>query len=212
MPATRQAAAPRRWTAKGLAAAVIVVLLGGLVLMYAVPAYSKRVSVLVVARAVPLGTRISEADLATARISSDPALTPVSANLRSSVVGKIATVTLRPGTLITLSEVGDSDGFAAGQVLVPLALKDGQLPARGVSPGQQVLIVATPSGAGGSTVGASAPPQTQGIRAIVVESGSANAATGVTVVDVRVLATDGFAVAQLAAAGNLTLLLLPTGG
>jgi hypothetical protein len=212
----RQASAPRRWTTKGLAAAVIFVVLGGLVLMYAVPAYSKRVTVLVVARAVPIGARISDADLATARITSDPALTPVAATDRGAIVGRFATVTLRPGTLLTLSEVGDSDGFTAGQVLVPLALRAGQLPARGIVPGEQVLIVATPTNVTGSTAGSttpsSDPSQSQGTRATVAETGPANTATGVTVVDVSVPSADGVALAKLAATGNLTVVLLPAGG
>ncbi|MCW2631751.1 MAG: uncharacterized protein JWR88_713 [Pseudonocardia sp.] len=210
----REASAPRKWTAKGLAAAVMFVVIGGLILMYAIPAFSTRDTVLVVAKAVPVGSTITDADLTTAEITSDPALKPIKASDRGSVVGKVAMVNLSPGGLVTRDELGTSDGFTSGQVLVALGLKEGQFPARGLSAGQQVLIVATPgSGSGSSSSGSSASPtQTAGTKATVTEVGSTDAATGVTVVDVRVSADVGVAVAQLASTGNAALILLPTGG
>ena len=209
----REASTPRRWTAKGAAAAAIFVVLGGLVLMFAIPAYSTRDTVLVVAKAVPVGSTITDADLTTAKITSDPALKPIMAADRGSVVGKVAMVNLSPGGLVTRDELGTSDGFTSGQVIVALGLKEGQFPARGVAPGEQVLIVATPgSGAGASSTGASPPTQTAGTKAMVTEVGGQDAATGVTVVDVRVSADTGVSVAQLASTGNAALILLPAGG
>jgi hypothetical protein len=207
----REASAPRRWTAKGLAAAVMFVLIGGLVLMYAVPAYSQRETVLVVAKVVPIGARITAADLSTARITSDPALTPVPVSRRAAVLGQVAVVTIEAGTLLTLSELSTDDGFVAGEVLVPLALKPGQLPARGLSPGEQVLVVATPSTNGSSGAAGSSPTPTQGTQARVAEVGTPNPSSQITVVDVRVSSADGVALAQLGATGGLTVLLLPPG-
>lgn len=209
----RQASTPRKWTAKGAAAAAIFVVLGGLVLMFAIPAYSTRDTVLVVARAVPVGSTITDADLTTARITSDPALKPVMAADRGAVVGKMAMVSLSPGELVTRDELGTSDGFTAGQVIVALGLKEGQFPARGLTPGEQVLIVATPGSGSGSSGGSSgSPTQTAGTKATVTEVGGVDAATGVTVVDVRVSADTGVSVAQLASTGNAALILLPAGG
>jgi hypothetical protein len=210
----REASTPRRWTAKGAAAAAIFVVLGGLVLMFAIPAYSTRDTVLVVAKAVPVGSTITDSDLTTAKITSDPALKPIMASDRGSVVGKVAMVNLSPGGLVTRDELGASDGFTSGQMIVALGLKQGQFPARGLAAGQQVLIVATPgSGSGSSSSGSSGPPtQTAGTKATVTEVGATDAATGVTVVDVRASADVGVAVAQLASTGNAVLILLPAGG
>lgn len=209
----REASTPRKWTAKGAAAAAIFVVLGGLVLMFAIPAYSTRDTVLVVAKAVPVGSTITDADLTTAKITSDPALKPIVAADRGSVVGKVAMVNLSPGGLVTRDELGTSDGFTAGQVIVALGLKEGQFPARGLTPGEQVLIVATPGSGSGSASGSSgSPTQTAGTKATVTEVGGQDTASGVTVVDVRVSADTGVSVAQLASTGNAALILLPAGG
>jgi len=209
----REASPPRKWTAKGVAAAAIFVVLGGLVLMFAIPAYSTRDTVLVVAKAVQVGSTITDSDLTTAKITSDPALKPIMASDRGSVVGKVAMVNLSPGGLVTRDELGTSDGFTSGQVIVALGLKEGQFPARGLAAGQHVLIVATPGSGSGSSSGSSgSPTQTAGTKATVTEVGATDAASGVTVVDVRVSADTGVSVAQLASTGNAALILLPASG
>jgi hypothetical protein len=206
----REAASPRRWTVRGLALAVICVVLGGLVVMVGVATFAKRHTVLVVAKAIPVGSTIEASDVTTAKITSDPALTPIPASGRSSVIGKVAMVELRRGTLITRDELGSSDGFGSGQVLVPLPLKQDQVPARGLSPGESVMIVATPgTTSAGSSVGT---PNTYGTKAVVAEVGPSDPNTGVTVVDVRVPADVAVALAQLASTGNVAVLLLPAGG
>lgn len=206
----REASAPRRWTPKGLALVVILIVLGGLVVMIGLQHFAQRDTVLVVARAVPVGTRVAAADVTTAEITTDPSLKPISSANRDQVVGKVAMVDLRPGTLFTAAELGTSDGFTSGQVLVPLPLKQGQLPARGLSPGESVTVVATP-GAQGSSASSSTPPSATGTKATVAEVGSTDANTGLTVVDVRVPEAASVALAQLAATGNATVLLLPPG-
>lgn len=205
----REASAPRRWTPKALALAVICVVLGGMGVMIGVQSFAKRATVLAITKPVAVGSTIHPSDLTTARIASDPALQPVSADDRSSVIGKVALVDLRPGTLLTDDEIGTSDGFGVGQVLVPLPLKKGQFPARGLAPGQSVLVVATP----GSDTGAGAGWSTRGpsTTAVVTEVGAADMNTGVTVVDVRVPASAASTLAQLGSTGNATVLLLPPG-
>jgi hypothetical protein len=117
------------------------------------------------------------------------------------------------GELLTQAQVGTNDGFGPGQMLVALPLKDGQFPARGLTPGQRVLIVATPGGNSGVASGGSDTTQDSGrqISATVAEVGQPNPATQVTVVDVRVGSDDGPAVAALASTGNLAVVLLPAG-
>ena len=208
-PVSRPAAGPRQWSARGVALAVLVVVLGGLVLLYAVPQFSHRVTVLAVATDVPVGSVITADDLTTAKITVDPHLRSVPAADRAAVVGKVAAVSLRAGTLVTLDGVGTSDGFTAGQVLVPLGLKAGQFPARGLDPGQHVWIIATPgtgNAGGGAAVSAAAT------EAVVAEVGRTDDATGVTVIDVRVPSAAAVALGQFASTGNLLVLLLPTGG
>lgn len=208
----REASAPRRWTPKGLALAVILIVLGGLLVVIGLQHFAQRDSVLVVAKPVSVGSRITGADVTTAKITTDAALKPISSGDRDQVVGKIATVDLLPGTLFTRADLGTSDGFTPGQVLVPLPLKLGQMPARGLSPGEKITIVATPSSDGTSSAGSSsAAPSTSGTDAVVAEVGSPDASSGLTVVDVRVPADASVALARLGASGNATVLLLPPG-
>src|SRR3954465_2649892 len=116
----------------------------------------------------------------------------------------VAQFPLTRGELLTRAQVGTGSGLAAGELLVALPLKEGQFPARGLAPGQQVLIVATP-GSTGSPSGTGAPTGTSGrpVEGTVAEVGPANPTTQVTVVDVRVREADGPTVAQLASTGSL---------
>jgi hypothetical protein len=195
---------------------VLVVLLGGLLAFTAGQMLTARTEVLAVARDVPLGSTITAEDLTVANVTSDPNLSPIPASHRSQIVGMVAQVPLTRGELLTGAQVGPDSGFTAGEMLVALPLKEGQFVARGLSPGQQVLIVATP-GSTGSTSGSATPTdETNGARdeqieATVAEVGSLNQATQLTVIDVRVSADDGVRVAELASTGNLALILLPAG-
>jgi len=60
-----------------------------------------RVAVLSVVRPVAAGEAITSADLGVARVPTDPQLDPIPATERGSVVGQLADVDLRPGTLLT---------------------------------------------------------------------------------------------------------------
>ncbi|CCG02719.1 conserved protein of unknown function; putative SAF and acyltransferase domains [Blastococcus saxobsidens DD2] len=215
-PPVRTAAARRRVSRKSLVLSVLVVLLGGLLASAAGQMLTARTEVLAVARDVQLGSTITAEDLTVANVTSDPNLSPIPASQRSQIVGMVAQVPLTRGELLTGAQVGPDSGFTAGEMLVALPLKEGQFPTRGLNPGQQVLIVATP-GSTGSTSGSGTPSADTGgardqqIDATVAEVGSLNQATQVTVIDVRVSADDGVRVAELASTGNLALIVLPAG-
>jgi hypothetical protein len=207
-PVVRSAAAPRQWKPRQVLLAVLVVALGGLLSMWAVSSYAHRDRVLVIAQNVAVGHRITVDDLAGADLTLDPHVSAFTVAQQGDVIGKVALVDLAKGTLVNPSQVGASPLLTAGQVLVPLQLKPGQLPSVGVAPGQQVLLVATPVDASpGVSAGAPADP----IVATVAESGEPDAATAVTVVDVRVPQDVGASLARMAAGGNLTVVVLPAG-
>jgi hypothetical protein len=215
-PPVRSAAARRRTSRKSVLLSVLLVLLGGLLALAAGQMLTARTEVLAVARDVQLGSTITTQDLVVANVTSDPNLSPIPASQRSQILGMVAQVPLTRGELLTDAQVGPDSGFTTGEMLVALPLKEGQFPAGGLSPGQQVLIVATP-GSTGSTSGSGTPagdPDSapdQQIEATVAEVGPLNQATQLTVVDVRVSADDGVRVAQLASTGNLALIVLPVG-
>ena len=209
-PVRLTAAAKRRVSRKMLSLAVLVVLLGGLLAYSAAQMLTTRTDVLAVARDVPVGATLTAADLVVASIPADPALTPVPATELADVVGMVAEVQLIQGSLLTTQQIGAGSGLPAGEVLVALPLQDGQFPARGLSPGQQVLVVPTP-GTNGVTANATADRLPNPVEATVAEVGPANATTQVTVVDVHVTQDDGVAVAELASTGNLAIVVLPGG-
>lgn len=199
---------------------VLVVLVGGLIGFASTQLLTKHTSVLVVAQDVPVGATISSSDLSVASVTTAPGISTIPASQESQIVGLVAQVGLVKGTNLTRAQVGTASGFTPGEQLVALALKQGQFPARGLSAGEKILIVATP-GQGGSTTSSTAPggrsgspgagAANSGIDATVVDVGGLNQATQVTVVDVRVASTDGVPVAQLASTGNVSLILLPAG-
>ncbi len=212
VPTLRSAAARRQTSRKSLVLSVLVVLLGGLLAFAAGRMLTAQTEVLAVARDVQVGSTITADDLTIANVTSDPNLSPIPAAQQSEVVGMVAQVPLTRGELLTRAQVGTGTGLAVGEMLVALPLKEGQFPARGVTPGQQVLIVQTP-GVAGSTSGTDGMGGTSDrpTEATVAEVGPVNPTTQVTVVDVRVREAEGPAVAQLASTGDLALILLPTG-
>jgi SAF domain len=207
-PVVRTAAVPRQWKPRQVLLAVLVVALGGLTTMWAVGSYAHRDRVLVMAQSVAVGHRISVDDLAGADLTLDPRVAAFTVAQQGDVIGEVALVDLAKGTLVNASQVGSSPLLTAGQVLVPLQLKPGQMPSVGVTPGQQVLLVATPVDTSQSA-GAGAPADP--IEATVAESGEPDAATAVTVVDVRVSQDVGVSLARMAASGNVTVVVLPPG-
>ncbi|MEY9967112.1 hypothetical protein ABIA33_005177 [Streptacidiphilus sp. MAP12-16] len=193
-----------------LALAVALVAAGGLGGAALYTATGKRVAVIALARNVPAGRTITSADLAEARISLDPALHPLSVNSR--VVGMRATADLKAGSLLTSSDLTDSPLVLPGQQIVGIAAKHTQLPAVRLQPGTRVVLVATPSAAGGSGSTSSTPAagSLTSLTAVVVDVGAPDN-DGTVVVDVAVPSAQGAAVADLAASGRFALLVAAQG-
>jgi hypothetical protein len=188
----------------------LVVVVGGLATFVGAQVLTRHTQVLVVAKNVPVGARITGDDLAVANLSPDGVLSPIPASQRGEVIGQYAQVGLVEGSTLTRGEVGPDNGFAAGQMLVALPLKPGQFPAQGLSPGQKVLIVGTPGQAGAGPGGGSSASSAKAAQGTVADVGSMNPSTQVTVVDVRVSADDGVQVAQMASTTNVAVILLPS--
>jgi hypothetical protein len=176
-----------------------------------------RVEVLAVARTVSVGQTVTAEDVTVARVAADPALQPVPAGQRDRVVGRFAAVELRPGSLLTVGEVTDTAVPGPGEQVVGVAAAPGQLPARGLRPGDQVLLVPVPgdsagtAGAGSGAADGGAEPRGAAVSARVVQVGQPDA-NGRSTVDVLVGRDVGARVAALASTGRVALILLPAGG
>ncbi|CAM5560799.1 hypothetical protein STENM36S_00025 [Streptomyces tendae] len=166
-----------------------------------------RTDVVTVVRDVQVGQVLTEQDLGKASVALDPAVKAVRAHDVDSVVGKRAAVELKPGALLSPSQVTRDSLVKAGEQLVPVGLKPEQVPATALVPGQRVQLVHVPApGAAeaGKESGAAGP---QSIAGRVVKASKAAPGTGVVVVDVATTADDGPTVAAWVSADALRLVL-----
>ncbi len=198
--------APRRRPALWMLS-VALVAGGALLAVDAARSAGHKSAVLVAARDVGAGEQITPGDVAVVHVSTDPGLRTVPAGDQSSVVGSVAAVDLKAGSLLTSAELAGTATPAAGTVLVGLALKAGQLPARELTRGDRVLIVATPSQPDPANLGQPGRSGTYG--AVVQDSAPTAAGDGSTVVDVVVAQNTAPALAADAAGGHIAVLLLP---
>ncbi|MGC9479225.1 SAF domain-containing protein [Streptomyces sp. WG4] len=166
-----------------------------------------RTDVVTVVRDVQVGQVLTEQDLGKASVALDPAVKAVRVDKMDSVVGKRAAVELKPGSLLSPSQVTKDSLVKAGEQLVPIGLKPEQVPATTLVPGQKVQLVHVPP-QGAAEAGEE--PGTEGPRSIagrVVKASKAAPGTGVVVVDVATTAADGPTVAAWVSADALRLVL-----
>ena len=200
------AAAPRQFQTRWLIAVALLVLFGGLAVLYALPNYTGHETVVVMAQDVKMGHTITSADVTTADVSVGNQLAVVRPSDRT--LGRTAMTDLSKGSILSPAQVGDgAPGLAAGQTLVPVRLKLGQRPTQVLTPGQAVLAVPAPldpTSQGGTVLTQLAP-----FRATVASVGDSDPSTGDVVVDLRVAAGSAVGLARAAATGSVTLVVLP---
>ncbi|WP_406451542.1 SAF domain-containing protein [Streptomyces sp. NBC_00876] len=185
-----------------IALSLALTAVGGLSGALLFTATGERTDVLAVSHEVAAGDVIKDSDLTEASISLDPALKPVKAVDRQSVVGKRAAVALTPGALLARDQFTDKSLLKQGDTLVGISTKPSQRPTSGLFPGRKVLVVSTP---GLDEDMSDDPPQT--IAATVVAVGDTADATGVATIDVAVPGTDGPALAARAATGRVAIVV-----
>ncbi|WP_395110233.1 SAF domain-containing protein [Actinomadura sp. SCN-SB] len=166
----------------------------------------QRVEVLMVVRDVPVGAKIGRADLAVTRAAVDPAVQAIPAAQADSVVGRIAATDLRTGSLLTHRQVTTALAPGQGQQIVAVGVRSAQLPAGGLRPGDQVLVVATPGSGGQDTAASAAAPLTRDVAA-TVDRVAAPDADGMVVVNLLVGAEAGPAIARQASLGRIALVV-----
>ena len=171
-----------------------------------------RTQVVTVVRDVQVGQVLTDQDLGTASISLDPAVKAVHADDVKAVVGKRAAVELKPGSLLTLSQVTKDSLVKAGEQLVPIGLKPEQVPATSLVPGQKVELVHVPAQGATDTDTDKTSTAPETITGRVVKASKAAPGTGIVVVDVATSATDGPTVAAWVSASALRLVLTAPDG
>lgn len=184
-----------------LAAALVLIIGGGFGVLWAVNASGKRSPVVGVAATVQWGEVITAQDFDEVQAYDDVNLRPVSWGDRGLLIGKRAGTLLLPGSLLTADSVMGDPVPAAGQALVGVSVKAAQAPLEALSPQDHVqLVVSTQVGAG--------QHQAAIYSGVVVTSTKADV-SGARTIDVLVASKDGPAVAVAAAAGTVSVVLVP---
>ncbi|GAB7187779.1 SAF domain-containing protein [Kitasatospora sp. Ki12] len=182
-----------------LAMAVALIAAGGLGGAVLYNSTGQRVAVLALARDVPWGQVITEDDLVVARIASDPALHPVSAQSRDKAIGMRAATDLKRGAMLTGGDLAQGLTVQPGQIVVGVSAKRSQLPASRLQPGVQLVVVYTPDNG-----------RADSLPATVITVGRVDT-DGSQVIDVAVGTADGPRLAQWVASGRIQVLLAPRG-
>ncbi len=169
-------------------------------------AVSDREAVLVMARAVPAGQVIEDADLKVSRVAGDASLRAVASERIATVVGQRAAVDLLPGTLLVRAHVGNPAGLGSGKAMVGLALKPGQLPSTKLGAGNHVKVIDTGAAPGAVTPASPAVLATAAVAA--VEDTESDAAGKTVVVSLIVDEARAPAIAAAGAAGRAALVLV----
>ena len=136
-----------------------------------------RIAVIVVDRALAQGQPITAADLGQADVSVSKGVRYIPITDASVIEGKRAASAIPVGSLLTTGDLATAHAVAAGDAVVGVALKDGQFPAVGLTPGESVLVVQT--GTPGSPLSAPVSGSSAGTSsAVAATSGSALVGTG----------------------------------
>ncbi|WP_433329001.1 hypothetical protein [Spirillospora sp. CA-294931] len=192
------------------ALAVLLILGGALASAYLVMASGQRVSAIRVAQPVAAGQRIPLTALEEVQIG-DTGVAYIAWTNRAKVANAYASVPLVKGALLTNGMMSATDDAAKGRVVVGLALKPGQFPAKGLQSGKRVSLYAV----GGGTGGGPRAGTVLSADAIVIgigRSGDSGRLRGdQTTVDVAVPPGEAPLVTQAASAGTLAVAIIPDG-
>jgi Flp pilus assembly protein CpaB len=187
-----------------IAGAVVLVLAAALAVGLAVAHAGGKVSVIVVARPVAIGHTIHAADLGTAAMAGD-SIPAYAADHTSEVIGKVAAVGLVKGQVLNPHMITTRPPTPPGYVVAGVLLKPGQLPARGVAPGDRVTVIVLAGKSSGTATGSASV-----LEDAVTVSDSVTAPNGSgTVASLLIPKADAARLAQANNAGLVSLAQVP---
>jgi hypothetical protein len=130
----------RRWGR--FAAGITLALLGAWVFAAVYVSAGKRVEVLALAHDVPMYTKLERDDLRTVRVAADPSVETISAGKADDLVGRVAAVELREGTLLAGTQLFAEDVSppASGSTIVTGIVGRGQAGPSVLVPGRTITV------------------------------------------------------------------------
>ena len=175
-----------------------------------------QVTVVMVTQPVPAGAPITAADVSTTNVRVGPGIQVVPAAQIGRVTGQIASVALRPSTLLAPSDLTTVRSPAPGQELVTAPIKPYTLPASGLTSGDHVLVLATAGQQGQASSPASVPAltlpaPTAPVPAIVEAISNVPDQDGFVVVDLLVQDASAALVASEVSTGQFALIVTKRG-
>jgi hypothetical protein len=190
----RNLAARRTVRTQWLVLAAALTILAGVVVAWALGRAADRVNVVSIARPVAAGATITRDDLTVTAIAFDQPIDGlVPAEAIDELVGRSATITLRPGALISVGMWTDGTELAAGERTVGAVLAPGRFPS-GLA-------------AGSAAAAMDADDPTRQIDVRVLDAHRTD--SGDLELTLAVGEADAATVAHLAATGNLVVVGLP---
>ena len=186
---------------------LLVSVLGALGVTAAFTQATTSSTVVAMARSVPRGQTVTQADLTTVTIGAVPGISTVPGSRLDALVGQTALVDLPSGSLVGEHSIGEAP-VQPDTAQLGLKLEAGRLPNTGLVPGTRVLLVEV----SGPATGGKAEQTTGATRtfpAVVVRAPAALPDGASWVLDVSVADTDGAVVAGLAAGGRLSVVRTP---
>lgn len=127
-----------------IALGITIILIGALATWYVTSTTSRTVAVLTTSADVQRGEAITQNDLTTISIAGGQNVDAIPASEASEIVGKVASVDLPSGSLLTTSNTLDTLPVPEGWSIVGIALNSSQLPSYRLVAGDAVRLVDTP--------------------------------------------------------------------
>lgn len=182
------------------AGAVAAICVGALLAAWAWTATTSTQDVLVARHTIARGSVITAGDLERVHLSADPALKPVPASDLSQIIGQRAALDIASGAMVTPGSYTSTLVPAAGQSVVGVDLKAGQLPGLPLNDGDHVRIIVTPGQGNAAPAGAPLFTDAQVVGETSDQSGNA-------IVDLLVASQDAAVLAERVATGNVAIVL-----
>jgi hypothetical protein len=201
----------RRLRTGGIALATMLLAFGAALSGIALLSVAKTSAYLGVRQDVPVGALVQAADLTSVQLSGGSGLTLIPAADIRQVVGKHAAVELRPGTLLSPTELNDRQLVPSGDAQMGIVVKSTALPGQ-VTAGEQVTLVPLATIATGRSGSGAGNGNANAATSIVAPT--SNGGYPVTVVDISAPSADGSMSMHIALPTDLvyTIASLNSGG
>ncbi|WP_144662891.1 SAF domain-containing protein [Paenarthrobacter nicotinovorans] len=190
----------RRARPAWIIAALALIITASLITVSLVQSAGNTVSVLVASKPINRGETFTDSSFTTIDVAAgQPGLKGITADQARTVFGKVSTVDLPPGSLITSGAVADSLQPGEGFSIVGITLKPEQAPARPLVPGDPVRIIDTTAQNANAARG-------QDISGRILTT-KVDSVTGATLVDITVKSSQASDVAVRASKGNAAIVV-----